>query len=66
VSLPANETRFFGGADELAAAIPDGAFVAMPPDYSLVAMEAVRALVRRVESRGYATVGRIAEIERVA
>jgi len=47
VSLQANETRFFGGADELAAAIPDGAFVAMPPDYSLVAMEAVRALVRR-------------------
>ena len=47
MSLPANETRFFGGADELAAEIPDGAFVAMPPDYSLVAMEAVRALVRR-------------------
>jgi len=47
VSLPANETRFFANADELAAAIPDGAFVAMPPDYSLVAMEAVRALVRR-------------------
>jgi glutaconate CoA-transferase subunit A len=47
VSLPSNETRFFAGAEELAAAIPDGAFVAMPPDYSLVAMEAVRALVRR-------------------
>ena len=47
MSLPANETRFFAGADELAGAIPDGAFVAMPPDYSLVAMEAVRALVRR-------------------
>ena len=47
MSLPANETRFFAGVDELAVAIPDGAFVAMPPDYSLVAMEAVRALVRR-------------------
>jgi len=47
VSLPANETRFLQDADALAAAIPDGAFVALPPDYSLVAMEAVRALVRR-------------------
>ena len=35
------------GADELAARIPDGALVAMPPDYSLAAMEAVRALIRR-------------------
>jgi glutaconate CoA-transferase, subunit A len=47
VSLPANDTRFLASAEEIAAAIPDGAFVAMPPDYSLVAMEAVRALVRR-------------------
>jgi glutaconate CoA-transferase subunit A len=47
VSLPANDTKFLASADELAALIPDGAFVAMPPDYSLVAMEAVRALVRR-------------------
>jgi glutaconate CoA-transferase subunit A len=47
VSLPANETRFLANAEELAARFPDGAFVAMPPDYSLVAMEAVRALVRR-------------------
>ena len=47
MSLPANETRFLASIEELAAAIPDGAFVAMPPDYSLVAMEAVRALVRR-------------------
>ena len=47
MSLPANETRFLQDADALAAAIPDGAFVALPPDYSLVAMEAVRALVRR-------------------
>lgn len=47
MSLPANETRFLPDADALAALVPDGACVAMPPDYSLVAMEAVRALVRR-------------------
>ncbi len=34
-------------ADELAASIPDGALIGLPPDYSLVAMEVVRALVRR-------------------
>ena len=34
-------------ADELAAKIPDGALVGLPPDYSLVAMEVVRALIRR-------------------
>jgi glutaconate CoA-transferase, subunit A len=34
-------------AEELAARIPDGALLALPPDYSLVAMEVVRGLVRR-------------------
>lgn len=34
-------------SDALAAQIPDGALLALPPDYSLVAMEAVRALIRR-------------------
>jgi glutaconate CoA-transferase subunit A len=34
-------------AEDLAARIPDGALLALPPDYSLVAMEVVRALVRR-------------------
>jgi len=34
-------------ADAVAAAIADGAAIGLPPDYSLVAMEAVRALVRR-------------------
>jgi glutaconate CoA-transferase subunit A len=34
-------------ADELAARIEDGALIGLPPDYSLVAMEVVRALVRR-------------------
>jgi glutaconate CoA-transferase, subunit A len=34
-------------ADDLAARIPDGALLGLPPDYSLVAMEVVRALIRR-------------------
>ena len=38
---------FFRNPDEIAVQIPDGALLALPPDYSLVAMEAVRALVRR-------------------
>jgi glutaconate CoA-transferase subunit A len=33
--------------DHLASLIPDGALLALPPDYSLVAMEVVRALIRR-------------------
>ena len=45
--LPANATRFFPDADALAAQIPDGALLAMPPDYSLPAMAVVRALIRR-------------------
>jgi glutaconate CoA-transferase subunit A len=47
---------FLRDADELAARIPDGALLALPPDYSLVAMEAVRALVRR-KARGLRLVG---------
>jgi glutaconate CoA-transferase subunit A len=38
-------------ADELAAQVPDGSLVGLPPDYSLVAMEAVRALIRRGAKR---------------
>ena len=34
-------------AEDLAARIPDGALLALPPDYSLVAMEVVRALIRK-------------------
>jgi glutaconate CoA-transferase subunit A len=34
-------------ADELARQIPDGALLAMPPDYSMPAMEVVRCLIRR-------------------
>ena len=38
---------FRTAADDLAALIPDGAYLALPPDYSLPAMAVVRALVRR-------------------
>lgn len=54
--LPANETRFLATVEEVAALIPDGACVALPPDYSLVAMEAVRALIRR-RARGLKLLG---------
>jgi len=33
--------------EDLAKQIPDGALIAMPPDYSMPAMEVVRALIRR-------------------
>jgi glutaconate CoA-transferase subunit A len=46
-ALPSNVTASFRDADAIAAQIPDGAFVALPPDYSMPAMEVVRALVRR-------------------
>lgn len=42
--------------EDIAAAIPDGALLALPPDYSLVAMEAVRALIRR-RARGLRLLG---------
>ncbi|MGW8270969.1 MAG: CoA transferase subunit A [Burkholderiales bacterium] len=45
--LPSNQTEFLADAEAIAARIPDGACVALPPDYSLVAMEVVRALIRR-------------------
>ncbi len=34
-------------AEAIAAEIPDGALIGLPPDYSLPAMEVVRALIRR-------------------
>src|SRR3954449_7994489 len=34
------------GVDSLVTQIPDGAFIALPPDYSLPAMAAVHALIR--------------------
>jgi glutaconate CoA-transferase, subunit A len=33
--------------EDLASLVPDGSLLALPPDYSLVAMEVVRALIRR-------------------
>lgn len=39
-------TQFLADAEALAAEIPDGALIAMPPDYSLPAMEVVRSLIR--------------------
>jgi glutaconate CoA-transferase subunit A len=45
--LPSNSTAFHPDAGAIAAQIPDGALLALPPDYSLVAMEVVRALIRR-------------------
>jgi glutaconate CoA-transferase subunit A len=45
--LPSNRAAFLRDADAIAAEVPDGALLALPPDYSLVAMEAVRALIRR-------------------
>ena len=47
MNLPANQTRHLAGPEALAREIPDGACIGLPPDYSLVAMEVVRALVRR-------------------
>ena len=55
-ALPPNETAFLADAEALAARIADGARVALPPDYSLVAMDVVRALVRR-EARGLRLLG---------
>ena len=45
--LPSNEVEFFKNAGEIAAEIPDGAFLGLPPDYSMPAMAVVHALIRR-------------------
>lgn len=47
MSLPSNKTEFLENPERIAESIPDGALLALPPDYSLVAMEVVRALIRR-------------------
>lgn len=54
--LPANDTQRLANAEAIAARIPDGACIALPPDYSLPAMEVVRALVRR-RARGLHLLG---------
>jgi len=43
-------------AEAIAAEIPDGALIGLPPDYSLPAMEVVRALIRR-RARGLKLLG---------
>ncbi|MBC7804313.1 MAG: CoA synthetase [Candidatus Parcubacteria bacterium] len=45
--MPSNEVEFFENADEIAARIPDGALLGLPPDYSMPAMAVVHALIRR-------------------
>jgi len=45
--LVSNNTEFLEGAEAIAARIVDGSSIGLPPDYSLVAMAVVRALVRR-------------------
>jgi glutaconate CoA-transferase subunit A len=49
-------TAFLPDAQAIADRIPDGALVAMPPDYSLPAMAVVRALIRK-KSRGLRLLG---------
>lgn len=45
--LSSNSTSFLADAEAIAAAIPDGAFLGLPPDYSMPAMAVVHALIRR-------------------
>ncbi len=45
--LSSNTTAFLQDADALAAEIPDGALLGLPPDYSMPAMAVVHALIRR-------------------
>ena len=46
-ALPSNDGAFLANADEVAARIPDGARLGLPPDYSMPAMAVVHALIRR-------------------
>ena len=47
MSLPSNQTVFYESAENLAALIPDGSLLGLPPDYSMPAMAVVHALIRR-------------------
>jgi len=55
-ALASNDTRFLADAAAVAAEIADGSSLGLPPDYSLVAMEVVRALVRR-KAKGLKLIG---------
>jgi glutaconate CoA-transferase subunit A len=46
-ALPSNRIEFLADSDAVAAAIPDGARLGLPPDYSMPAMAVVHALIRR-------------------
>ncbi len=46
-SLPSNQVHVFKDAKAIAAQIPDGAFLGLPPDYSMPSMAVVHALIRR-------------------
>jgi glutaconate CoA-transferase subunit A len=46
-ALSSNCTSFLADAEAIAAQIPDGAFLGLPPDYSMPAMAVVHALIRR-------------------
>jgi glutaconate CoA-transferase subunit A len=45
--MHSNQTAFHKNAEEIAALIPDGALLGLPPDYSMPAMAVVHALIRR-------------------
>jgi glutaconate CoA-transferase, subunit A len=47
VNLPSNRTSFHEDAGAIAARIPDGSLLGLPPDYSMPAMAVVHALIRR-------------------
>jgi len=54
--LSANRTEFLADGAAIAAAIPDGALLGLPPDYSMPAMAVVHALIRR-SARGLRLLG---------
>jgi len=47
LNLPSNRTAFHDNAESIAAQIPDGSLLGLPPDYSMPAMAVVHALIRR-------------------
>jgi len=47
LNLPSNQTAFLENAEHVAAQIPDGSLLGLPPDYSMPAMAVVHALIRR-------------------
>jgi len=46
-ALSTNRTSFLADAEAIAAQIPDGTHLGLPPDYSMPAMAVVHALIRR-------------------